>query len=321
MLISLTEACSFLKNCGDTVILIHQSPDGDCIGAGHALREILRAMGKRCRVECSDKIPARYNYLGCNDINAEDTDFEPENIISADVADVKLLGTLKEKYGDRIQLCIDHHVSNIGFAEKTLLYPEAAATCEIVYFIAKELGIELTDRMAACIYTGIATDTGCFKYDNTTPECHEIAAELKRGHKLNYARINRDMFDVKSPGRIKIECAAAELMEYYFGGKLTMVVITVEMMRNAGVDESGLEGCASLPLQPEGVEVGAMIKEREPGAYKVSLRSANDVNVSEICKTFGGGGHAKAAGCLIKGDIDDVKKRLAEAVGKALEQI
>lgn len=318
MLIDMGEACRFLKECEDAVILIHQSPDGDCTGAGIALREILRAMGKRCRVECSDIIPARYDFLTKIAGESSDDDFEPKTVIAVDIADAQLLGSLREKYESKVQLCIDHHVSNVGYAEKTLLYPQASATCEVIYNIVRELGVEMNDHIASCIYTGIATDTGCFKYENTSPECHEIAAALIRNYKIKYAKINREMFDVKSVGRIKMEGSVIELMEFCYGGKLTMICITAEIMEKMGVDSNDLEGCASLPLQVEGVEVGIMIKEREKDVYKISMRSANDVNVSEICQTLGGGGHAKASGCLLKGALEDVKKTLIDAVGKAL---
>lgn len=320
MLINMSDACAFLKNCRDAVILIHQSPDGDCVGAGFALREILGALGIRSRVECSDVIPKRYDFITLGS-ELEDENFEAQTVIAVDVADPQLLGTrVRGKYDGKVQLCIDHHVSNVGYAEQTLLYSEASATCEIIYNIAKELGVEISDYTASCIYTGIATDTGCFKYDNTTPECHEIAASLMRNNDLRFARINREMFDVKSIGRIKMESAVMELMEYFLDSRLTMICITADIMEKMGVDSNDLEGCASLPLQVEGVEVGIMLKEREKDVYKVSMRSANDVNVSKICGTLGGGGHAKAAGCLLKGSIDDVKKRLIEAVEGALEQ-
>ena len=230
------------------------------------------------------------------------------------------MGSLKEQYGGIVQLCIDHHISNTGYAEHTLLRSSASATCEIIYDLAQEMGIAIDRHCAACIYTGIATDTGCFKYDCTTVRAHEIAAELMKTHDLKYALINRNMFDVKSVGRIKMESAVMELMEYYHGGKLTIICVSADIMEKMGVDASELEGCASLPLQVEGVEVGILIKEREPEVYKISMRSANDVNVSEICQTLGGGGHAKAAGCLLKGSLGEVKKRLIEAVGKALRE-
>lgn len=315
MLINLEKTAEFLRNCDNAVIITHQSPDGDCIGAGFALKDILSELGKKSRVVCSDEFPPRYDFMTSTGAGE---DFEPDTIIAVDIADTQLMGSLEEVYGSRVQLCIDHHVSNTGYAEKTMLRAEASATCEIIYDLACLLGVNISDHCACCIYTGIATDTGCFKYDCTTVRAHEITAELMKKHKLNYALINRNMFDVKSKGRMKMESAVVELMEYHFGGKLTIICVTKDIMERMGVDSNELEGCASLPLQVEGVEVGIMLKERETSVYKISMRSANDVNVSEICRTLGGGGHAKAAGCLLEGTIEEVKERLIETVGKVL---
>lgn len=129
MKIDFNEAAEMLKNCGDAYILIHQSPDGDCTGSGTALYHILKYLGKRARVICSDEIPKRYDFMrtGYND-----EEFEPKFIIAADVADINLLGKYKDIYGDKINLCIDHHISNTDYAEKTLVCPNASAACEVV---------------------------------------------------------------------------------------------------------------------------------------------------------------------------------------------
>ncbi len=318
MLVSLTETADFLKSIDDVVILTHMSPDGDCIGAGFALSDILESFGKRCRVECCDGFPKRYDFMTRKENSANADDYEPRAVVAVDVADEQLLGSLRKKYGGKVQLCIDHHFSNTKYAERLLLDAGASATCEIIYELAEIMGAKISDHCAACIYTGIATDTGCFRYDCTTPRCHEIVADIMREHKLNYALINREMFDVKTAGRMKLECALVEQMEYYFGNKVTLICITAEMMDKMGVDSNDLEGCAALPLQVEGAQIGIMVKEREKDIYKVSMRSSTDVNVSEICMRFGGGGHKKAAGCQVCGDIKSVKHALVEAAGKAL---
>ncbi|MBE6859770.1 MAG: bifunctional oligoribonuclease/PAP phosphatase NrnA [Ruminococcus sp.] len=315
MRINLNETAEFLKSCEDAVIITHQSPDGDCIGAGFALKDILEAIGVRSRVVCSDEFPKRYDFMtetGCGE------DFQPKTVIAVDIADTQLMGSLKDEFENKVDLCIDHHISNMEYAAKLFLNPEASATCELIYELAMCLGIKLTDHCAACIYTGIATDTGCFKYECTTVRCHEIAAELMKNHKLKYAAINREMFDVKSIGRLKMERIVTDLMEYYLDNKVTMICITNNILSELGVDANDLDGCASIPLQVEGVEVGITLKEREDGVFKVSMRSANDVNVSEICKTLGGGGHVKAAGCLVTGTLDEAKTLIVEAVKKAL---
>ncbi|MDY3844610.1 MAG: bifunctional oligoribonuclease/PAP phosphatase NrnA [Ruminococcus sp.] len=317
MLIDLSEAVEFLKGCEDAVILTHQSPDGDCIGAGFALKDLLEALGKRSRVLCSDEFPKRYDFMTSVGSGEE---FEPKTVIAVDIADPQLMGNLREIYGNKVQLCIDHHISNVGYAEKTLLNAGASATCELIYELADAMKIQMSDHCAACIYTGIATDTGCFKYECTTARCHEIAAELMKSHKLKYAKINREMFDVKSIGRLKMERIVTDLMEYYLDNRLTMICITSDILNEQHVDANDLDGCASIPLQVEGVEVGVTIKEKSENEYKVSMRSANDVNVSAICQTLGGGGHIKAAGCLVKGTLEEVKAAVVEAVRKGMEE-
>lgn len=317
MLIDLSEAVEFLKGCEDAVILTHQSPDGDCIGAGFALKDLLEALGKRSRVLCSDEFPKIYDFMTSVGSGEE---FEPKTVIAVDIADPQLMGNLRETYGNKVQLCIDHHISNVGYAEKTLLNAGASATCELIYELADAMKIQMSDHCAACIYTGIATDTGCFKYECTTARCHEIAAELMKSHKLKYAKINREMFDVKSIGRLKMERIVTDLMEYYLDNRLTMICITSDILNEQHVDANDLDGCASIPLQVEGVEVGVTIKEKSENEYKVSMRSANDVNVSAICQTLGGGGHIKAAGCLVKGTLEEVKAAVVEAVRKGMEE-
>ncbi len=312
------QTAAWLRTCEDALILIHHSPDGDCIGSGYSLQAVLQSMGKRARVLCADPIPARYDFLMPEEPPEE---FEPQCVITVDVADPKLLGSLKVEYGSRVNLCIDHHVSNLLYAAHTLLMPDAAAACEILYRLYREMKIPFTPRIAKCLYTGMATDTGCFKFDNTTPETHIYTAELMREFPdIRYGLINRNMFDVKSPSRLRAEMLMIGRMEYYLDGRCTMICATSDLFAETGMDPKDTEGMTNLPLQPEGVEVGITIREKEPGAYKVSLRSANDVNVSAICQTLGGGGHVKAAGCLLKGTLGDVKQRLLEAVEKGLAQ-
>lgn len=316
MYIGYSEAETFLRNCKDAVIITHQSPDGDCIGAGFGLKDILAELGIRSRVICSDKFPSRYDFI-TNTGAGED--FEPETVIAVDIADTKLMGKYKDIYGDKIQLCIDHHISNINYAEKTLLRPEATATCEIIYDLAKFMGVEISRHCAMCLYTGIATDSGCFKYDCTTPRAHEIAAEMKRSYDINFAKINRAMFEIKTKARMILESKFVNLMKEYLDNKLVIASVTLDMMKEIGINSDEFEGLAPMTIQLEGTKVGVLIKEREPNTFKCSFRSADSVNVSEICRSLGGGGHAKAAGCSIEGcTLQEAENKIVEAVRKAM---
>lgn len=285
MYIGFSEAETFLRNCSDAVIITHSNPDGDCIGAGFAMKDILEQLGIRSRVVCHDVFPKRYDFLT---EGGAGEDFEPQTIISVDVADTKLMGKYEEIYGNKVQLCIDHHVSNKNYAEKTLVRPEATAACEVIYDLAKYMGLKITKHCAECLYTGIATDSGCFKYSCTTPHAHEIAAEMMREYSdIDFARINRYMFDVKSIGRIKLESKLNDMIETYLDGKLCIISVTRKMMSELGIKDEELEGFAPLTIQYEGAEVGIFIRERHDD-YKCSFRSADKVNVSKICETIGG---------------------------------
>ncbi|MDE5936177.1 MAG: DHH family phosphoesterase [Ruminococcus sp.] len=316
MYIGFSEAEVFLRNCKDAVIITHQSPDGDCIGAGFGLKDILTEIGIRSRVVCSDEFTSRYDFL--TGVGAGE-EFKPETIIAVDIADTKLMGKYQEIYGDKVQLCIDHHVSNRNYAEKTLLRPKATAACEIIYDLAKFMGINISSHCAMCLYTGIATDSGCFRYDCTTSHAHEIAAEMKRCYSdINFAKINRRMFEIKSKGRMILESKFVNIMKEYLENKLVIAAVTLDMMNELGINSDEFEGLAPMTIQLEDTEVGILMKEREPNIYRCSFRSAGSVNVSDICRAFGGGGHAKAAGCTIEGTLDDAKKQLVEAVRKAV---
>ena len=315
MYIDFEETSKILKNAKDAVIITHQSPDGDCVGAGFGLKDILSELGIRSRVVCSDPFPKRYDFI--TSIGAGE-EFEPQTIISVDVADTQLMGKYEEIYGGKVDLCIDHHVSNKNYAKKTLLNADAAAACEVIYDLAKYMGVNITRHCAMSLYTGMATDTGCFKYECTTARTHEIAAEMKRTYDINFAKINRCMFDVKSKGKMHLEARAVDLFEERLDGKLVILAVTQEMMKELGVEIEELEGLAPLTIQLETAEVGILIREKADGELKCSFRSADKVDVSEIAQTMGGGGHVKAAGCKMRGDIEYVKDCLTEAVRKAL---
>lgn len=315
--ISIAETAEYLKHCRDAHILIHRSPDGDCVGSGYSLQAVLRQFGIRAKVLCADPVPERFRFLMPEE---PEEDFAPQCILTVDIADEQLFGSLRESYAGRVDLCIDHHVSNTGYAAQQLLEGDAAAACEVLYKVYREMGAELTPQIAKCLYTGMATDTGCFKFSNTTPDTHFFAAEIMRKYPdIRYDLINRAMFDVKSRSRLRAETIMLQNIEYYADGKITFIWATLELCRANGVDEKDMEGLTSLGLQPEGVEVAVTVRERADGEFKISMRSAKDVNVSAICQSFGGGGHVKAAGCSFFGkNPDELRKILLEAVEAAL---
>lgn len=311
-MISASAAASFLERSDKFVILTHASPDGDTLGSAYALADALCALNKRVFVVCPDKIPEKFGYL-----IKEYEAFEPETVVAVDIADEKLLGSLYDRYSGRAALCIDHHSSNTKYAEMLYLEADAAAACECIYNVINELGTKITPYMASCLYTGIATDTGCFKFSNTTPRSHRYAAKLiEKG--ADYGEINRVMFEVKSRGRIAMERKVLENIEFYYGGKCAVITVTRDMIKETGCPLGDLDGVTAMSRQIEGVQIGVTIKEKPDGKYKVSLRTFEPYNAADICAVFGGGGHIRAAGCEFSCDIESAKRQLLSAIGEVL---
>ncbi|MGN0666408.1 MAG: bifunctional oligoribonuclease/PAP phosphatase NrnA [Huintestinicola sp.] len=312
--ISMAEAAKFFKENDNFYILTHVSPDGDAMGSGFGLCRILRNMGKKANVLCSDPFPMRYEFLW-KDYELEK--FSPNVIVSVDLADTNLFGKELSVYKGFVDLCIDHHISNTGYAKKTLLDGGASAACQVIYDMCIEGEMPVDEFAAECFYVGIATDTGCFKFENTTPRAHRIAADIIEKYDIPYAKINRELFDIKSRARMQAEQMAMSSMEMYLDDKCAIIAITSDTIAQTGLAKEEFEGMASLPMQIEGVEIGVTIKEKEPGKYKVSLRSVN-TDVSAVCAKLGGGGHARAAGCTVEGDLQQAKLKLLSVIAPVL---
>ncbi|MCM1164565.1 MAG: bifunctional oligoribonuclease/PAP phosphatase NrnA [Lachnospiraceae bacterium] len=318
MRIDVKQAAEFLRERDDFLILMHGNPDGDTLGCGCALCGALQRMGKRAKAVCPDEIPRRFDYLFKAVI--EQRVFEPKTVVCVDVADTKLLGDMKG-LGDGAELCIDHHLSNTGYAKRTLVRPEYAAACELVYEVIKELGVPFDGELANCIYTGTATDTGCFKFSNTTAQTHIIAAEMI-GCGAEFAMINYVNFDLKTQGRIRLEQEVMKNIRYFANGHIAMITVPLSLQESIpDIDSDDVGALSNIPRQIEGVDIGICVKEKKSGVYKASMRSSERVNVAEICAEFGGGGHERAAGCsFYGGTIEEAGSNVVRACCKALER-
>lgn len=321
MKVNLQEACEFLKSNDDYLILMHANPDGDTLGCGYALCGALQRIGKRAKAVCPEEIPHKFDYLFAA---AEIQEFEPKTIVCVDVADTKLLGDMRE-LGSKAELCLDHHETNTGYAKRVLVEPDYAAACELIYEVINELGVPFDKELANCIYTGAATDTGCFKFSNTTPQTHLIAAEMMK-FGADFAMINYVNFDLKTQGRIKLEQEVLNNIKYFEGGRVALVTVTRALLDSIkDIDSDDIGALANIPRQIEGVDVGICIKEKKPGVFKASMRTSSLVNAAEVCAGLGGGGHARAAGCSFEGEgvtvdeaVDKTVEAACEAVRKAL---
>lgn len=309
LFITLSQTADFFRSNDNFVILTHMNPDGDTLGSGFGLAMLLNRMNKKSTVICSDEIPEKYSYF--TSLAPQNADFTVKTtVVAVDVADVKLLGKLEQEYADSVELCIDHHFSNIGYAKTTYLDSNAAANCECIYDLANELSVKIDKGMALALYTGISTDTGCFRFSNTTAKTLRIGADLMELG-IDTAEINRIMFETKSRIRVELERMALEAMEFYFDDKCAVITITREMYEKTGCKDEDLEGITSIPRSIEGVIAGVTLREREEGGFKISVRTYPPVDASAICKRVGGGGHIRAAGCQLGAEYS-AKQAVAE---------
>lgn len=304
----------FLKEHDNYVILMHVHPDGDALGSGFALREALRQMGKTVSAVCADKPHSKFDYMG----TVDEIPAEYDTVISVDLADTKLLGKEYEAvFGDKVELSIDHHGSNRLYAKQTLLDAKASAACEIILQVVRELGVEFTKSMAQCIYTGISTDTGCFRYSNVTPRTMRMGAEMIECGAEN-AKINTLMFETKTRTYMELEKLAMNSMKMYLDGKVAFITITQDMFRQSGSDESETDGIASLPRQVEGVWAGVTMREKEDGTFKISMRTSEELDASAICAMMNGGGHPRAAGCSLSLPMEQATQTVLECIEEHL---
>lgn len=308
--VDIKKAASLLLENDRFVIVTHANPDGDTLGCANGLLRALKKLGKTAKIVNEKPIPKDFGF-----ITAQSDDFEGgETVIAVDIADKKLMGDLEEEYGDSVLLCIDHHQSNTGYAENLLLCPEAAAACEIIFLLIKEMGVEIDSEMATALYTGISTDTGCFRYSNVTADTHRFAGELIE---LGADHVKSDtlMFETKSMSYFMLQRMALEKMEVLFNGKVAIVSLTKKMFEESGAQESCADAIKSIPRQIEGVAIGVTLRE-DDDVFHVSLRTHAPYDASQICRRFGGGGHARAAGCEFRLGEEETKAELIKVLGE-----
>lgn len=314
-MITLESAAKTFLSKDKILILTHRSPDGDTIGSGYALAMALRKLGKNVKVDCTDPFPEKYSYFTDK---LEKLEFDEEFVVSVDIADTKLLGEKLSDYADKIDLCIDHHGSNTKYAKEYYVEASAAAAAQVIAKLIRLMNVEFDKDIANAIYTGITTDTGCFRYTNVTAETHRIAADMIDCG-AESGMINRLMFETKSRSRLEIERRVMDSIQFYLDGRCAIAYATIDMMKESGAVDSDMEGVSSLPRQIEGVMAGITLREKNNGKFKVSVRTTDELDASAICANFGGGGHKAAAGCMITGTLNEAIEQIIEVVRQALE--
>jgi len=316
----LVDIVSGIENCKSIAILPHVQADGDAWGSCIALGIALKRLGKDIKIIAEEKIPNIYNFLPLEDvvIYEGNSNHRFDMVIALDTGDTGRIGKRIDVFNSVDNTVnIDHHGTNTGFARYNYLDVNASATGEIIYELINLLNVEIDADIATCLYVAIATDTGCFKFSNTTSKTHEIVSDLvKSGVKV--AEVAQRVFDSTTKERVMLIGYAINTLELLEEGRLAFINITNEMLKAANAKEEDCDGIVNIGRNIEGVESSVVIREKSQGEYKINLRSKSYIDVGQVAFKFGGGGHKMAAGCTIKGDLDSVKKSVYEELKRLL---
>ena len=304
------ETAEFLRTHDHYLILNHRRPDGDAVGSAAALCRGLRAMGKEAWVWKNPQTSQRLSVY----LTGLETETVPDQatIVSVDMATENLLPMNGAEFIGKTVLSIDHHMSNEGYAAMTNVQPACAACGELLLDILSQLG-PVDQTMAEALYLAISTDTGCFQYSNVTGNTLRAAAALKDLGADTFP-INKIMFGTKTIARLRLESALTESIEFYAGGKVGLCVMTNAMLDAIGASADDTDDISGFARNIEGVEIGVMIQELREGGAKISLRTDEAHNASDICGQLGGGGHKAAAGATVPGGVSEAKERILEAI-------
>lgn len=211
-----------------------------------------------------------------------------------------------------MELLIDHHERNSGYALQGYVEPEAAACGEIVLRLLQEMQVPADRKVAEALYVAVSTDTGCFRYSNTTANTLRVAAVCKDWGADTFA-LNRTFFLTKRLARLRLEARLTETTEFYAGGKVAVSAIPDQWKQELGLTEDDIDDISGFGREIAGVEIAAMLRQTAEGG-KISLRSSPDYNACEICARLGGGGHRAAAGATVPGGIEAAKTAILEAI-------
>ena len=310
MMMTRNDAANFFLEHDNFAIVTHRRPDGDTNGTAAALCRLLRAQGKTAHVLHNAEVTPTYAYLleGLTKDCAEEND----TLVSVDVAAPNMLPEEFKQYLGRIALRIDHHGSAASFTEHALVDPDTAACGEIIYDILMEMWQDLDKDMAEAIYVAVSTDTGCFRFANTTDHSFLVAAACAAAGAPVY-KLNQILFDTNSLAKLRLQAWVVEHVKLFAEGKYALAAIPKAVEESLGIDEDDMQSISAFVRSIEGVCMAATLRQTREGT-KMSLRAVPGYDAAAVCAKFGGGGHKGAAGASVNMALEEA----AAAVEKAM---
>jgi phosphoesterase RecJ-like protein len=314
------EIIQVIENHNSFVISTHISPDGDALGAQLGLYSFLKDLGKQVWAVNTDPVPAVYTFLPFSDVILSRPPSDPfEILIIVDAGSFVRIGDDLSKVllPEKAIINIDHHLTNDRFGNYNWIDADACAVSELIYKLIKRYGMSIGQKRAICLYTGIMTDTGGFRFSNTTTVAHRIAAELI-AEGISVDRISRFVYESLPSSRIKLLGLALSTLQVSLDGKIAWIRVTQNMYERTGTTQEDTENFIDYVKSIDTVEIALFFVELKNGKTKVSFRSKNEFDVSKVASNLGGGGHQRAAGCTIKASVDETEKIVVANVQREL---
>lgn len=308
------EAARFLLDHDHYCILSHRRPDGDTVGSSAALCLGLRQLGKTAHVLENDEITPRFQWLhqGLTKPQPEPGD----TIVSTDVASPNMLPQNCQRLLGGIALRIDHHGAATSFTQWELVEPDSASCAELVWEVLTAMGVQLDRAIAEAVYVGASTDTGCFRYANTTAHTFATAAQCAQAGAGIYA-LNQELFETNTLGRLRMQGWIVEHLRLLQGGRMAICAIPHQVEEALQVTEDDMDNISSFPRTVAGVKMAATLRETPDGQVKLSVRAVPGLDATRVAAIFGGGGHRGAAGASLNLPLAEAVEAVAEAMGKA----
>lgn len=301
-----------INNAEKILIIGHSRPDGDCIGAGLALRRVCINNGKACDFVFDSPVPQHFSFVPDFDVLSVMNSDCYDLVICVDCGDNFRMGRFAAQFNKaKHTVNIDHHISNNRFAEMNVVLPDASSTCEIMFDLLNATG-DIDDKVAYYLYIGLSTDTGHFMHNNVTSHVFEIASILT-SYKISPYEIARDLYKNATVGKVKLISKAISSMRFFADGKVCLITVTPEILKECDCVLADTEGIIDYGMMISSVDVAICTTQYSELSYKVSFRSKS-VDVAAAAAVFGGGGHKLAAGCSVSGRYEDVVEKVVKAV-------
>lgn len=324
---------NFIRNVIDNgnkfLLVSHENPDCDAIGSLLGLGHALKNMGKEVYCYNRSGVPEHLRFIPGSDLvknRLQNSDDDFDAIFVLDSADLNRVGAdISELISDdstKNLIIIDHHTTNSINFGNVFIDENASSTGILIYRILDSLSVSITPEIAKCLYTTIVGDTGCFQYSNTNPEALRVASKLVE-HGADPEEISVELFESEPPRKIRLLSMILDTLDLHQEGKVASLYVTRDMYEKSGAGKVDTEGAVNFARVIKGVKIAILFKEESENnrqVWKVSIRSKFDIDVSTIAKNFGGGGHKKAAGFMVHGNIDEAKKHVVEKCRYVLER-